>query len=310
MHFASRRFFSTSLSSLSFVSFRNLVSPSIPIKTRESSRLRDACQNTGFFYLTDWNALFPNNFSTILFRQSAGFFDQPLAHKNQFRMTERSPGRGYQGFGINITQGRPDFHESVDFMREEFFSCSDQVHQKDLIFTGKNAKPPQMWPFPFQDYVTIMQKIGMVLMESLLPATFLKTDAFSQSWWGLRVISYPIGNGLGCGEHCDYGFLTLVLQDSRVPDVCLEVKDKNGIWIPATAMANTLVVNIGDMLQFCSNGMYKSTPHRVQSPRTHRRLSIPFFFEPNYDTTITNHKGESLQYSHHLKSKIETNYSA
>ena len=174
---------------------------------RESSRLRDACQNTGFFYLTDWNALFPNNFSTILFRQSAGFFDQPLAHKNQFRMTERSPGRGYQGFGINITQGRPDFHESVDFMREEFFSCSDQVHQKDLIFTGKNAKPPQMWPFPFQDYVTIMQKIGMVLMESLLPATFLKTDAFSQSWWGLRVISYPIGNGLGCGEHCDYGFL-------------------------------------------------------------------------------------------------------
>ena len=45
------------------------------------------------------------------------------------------------------------------------------------------------------------------------------------------------------------------------------------------------VLNIGDMMRIWTNGLYRSTPHRVlrPAPGCGRRLSIPFFFEPNYD---------------------------
>jgi len=35
-----------------------------------------------------------------------------------------------------------------------------------------------------------------------------------------------------------------------------------------------------------TNGLYKATPHRVLNVTGKARYSIPFFFEPNYDTLV------------------------
>ena len=58
-----------------------------------------------------------------------------------------------------------------------------------------------------------------------------------------------------------------------------------------TAPAGTFVCNIGDLMQRWTNDRWISTMHRVVNPpreaaRGNRRLSIPFFFQPNYDAII------------------------
>jgi isopenicillin N synthase-like dioxygenase len=83
----------------------------------------------------------------------------------------------------------------------------------------------------------------------------------------------------GVGEHTDYGFLTILLQDSQEG---LEIQNIHGEWIAAPSIEGTLVVNIGDMLEICTGGFYRSTPHRVRNRTGKSRLSFPFFYDPGF----------------------------
>ena len=53
-------------------------------------------------------------------------------------------------------------------------------------------------------------------------------------------------------------------------------------WIPAPPVPGSFVCNIGDMLDRMTQGLYRSTPHRVRNPAPRDRLSFPFFFDPNF----------------------------
>jgi isopenicillin N synthase-like dioxygenase len=65
---------------------------------------------------------------------------------------------------------------------------------------------------------------------------------------------------------------------------------KQGEWVPFTSDADTIVVNIGDMLQRLTNHVYPSTTHRVVNPPGEAarkpRYSVPFFLHPNPDYLI------------------------
>eukprot|EP01084_Bolivina_argentea_P067866 123533_1 len=102
----------------------------------------------------------------------------------------------------------------------------------------------------------------------------------------------------------ELGCLTLINCDNTMD--CLEIKDVNNTY--GKVNVNTLdddcfVVNLGDMLNLWTGGLYQSTQHRVLQPSTKNicketvqfnkennsdigRLSIPFFYEPNWDTII------------------------
>ncbi len=54
----------------------------------------------------------------------------------------------------------------------------------------------------------------------------------------------------------------------------------------ARPLADTIVVNIGDLTQRWTNDRYRSTTHRVLNPAAHARYSMGYFFGPNYDTPI------------------------
>lgn len=42
------------------------------------------------------------------------------------------------------------------------------------------------------------------------------------------------------------------------------MKTVNNEWVDIVPIPGTFVVNIGDMLQKMTKGLYKSTPHRVE----------------------------------------------
>ena len=95
----------------------------------------------------------------------------------------------------------------------------------------------------------------------------------------------PTGS-LRAAPHEDINFITL-LCEATAPG--LEVLTQDGDWLPIQAGADELVVDTGDMLQNLTNGLFKSTTHRVvNSDHSHaRRLSMPFFVHPRPEVDLT-----------------------
>jgi isopenicillin N synthase-like dioxygenase len=88
-------------------------------------------------------------------------------------------------------------------------------------------------------------------------------------------------------EHGDINLITLLMGASADG---LQVLRHDGKWIPITALPNQLVVNVGDMLERLTNGVLKSTIHRVVNPAREQmntpRYSIPFFMHPRSEMSL------------------------
>ena len=159
---------------------------------------------------------------------------------------------------------------------------------------------PNQWPNHDDEFRTTLNAyydavmaVAMRLLEcishAILPGSDLFSEMFETPLTNLVLAHYPILEGapdhavLGCGEHTDYGLITLLLHDG-VPG--LQVQARNGDWLDAESAQDDLIVNIGDMLEFMTGGRYVSNKHRVMVMRTSPRLSIPFFVQPDYDAII------------------------
>ena len=66
-------------------------------------------------------------------------------------------------------------------------------------------------------------------------------------------------------------------------DKGLEVQTVDNKWINVDPIPNTFIINIGDILEKMTKGLYKSTPHRVRNLEDRHRYSIPYFYDPCWD---------------------------
>lgn len=88
---------------------------------------------------------------------------------------------------------------------------------------------------------------------------------------------------IGLGAHTDYECFTLLLSSSTSG---LEILSPENEWVEAPAVDGALIVNVADFLMRWTNGVYKSTVHRVVNRTTRERYSVPFFFSVNYDQLV------------------------
>lgn len=87
----------------------------------------------------------------------------------------------------------------------------------------------------------------------------------------------------GIGEHSDFGLLTILSQNAAG----LQVFSPSCEWVDVPAIPDSFVVNVGDILDRLTSGLYISPLHRVLPPSpTFERLSIPFFFDPAWTAEI------------------------
>ncbi|KAI8065440.1 hypothetical protein BC940DRAFT_304092 [Gongronella butleri] len=108
-----------------------------------------------------------------------------------------------------------------------------------------------------------------------------------------RLLKYPRGGQdaykeiVRAGSHSDYGTITLLFQK----DVGgLEVHAFDREWISAPLIEGAILVNIGDLMEFWTGGLFKSTKHRVTFLPEHAtkdRYSVAYFFQPERDVPIT-----------------------
>lgn len=291
--------------------------------------LYSACKDVGFFYLTDHGI--PQAFLDSIITQSRQFFLEASAdEKAEIRRLGVEEGgdgaRGYQVVGENVTKGARDWHEGVDFYREW-----DGDAQKSGFLRGPNLWPhhPPELRKTLEDYVHKCQEVGTRLVKAMgeaLGEGDVFVDATRNSFWVMRMIGYPPlassdaekSGGVSCGEHTDYGCITLLLADPT-PDA-LQVQSYDGeSWINANPIPGAFVVNIGDMIERWTNGEWKSTKHRVIHRADNYRVSVPFFFEPDFDAVVEplpkclertggNAEYERVVYGEHLVGKASSNF--
>ena len=222
------------------------------------------------------------------------FFALPEETKRKYHVPGIGGARGYTPFMVETAKDSryPDLKEFWHVGRE---IARDSQYAADM--------PPNQWPDEVPGFretayrlYTTLDALGSQVLSALalhigLPESWFadKTD-FGNSI--LRPIHYPpitspdIPN-VRAGAHEDINLITLLVGASAAG---LEVLSRKGEWVPFTAEADTIVVNIGDMLQRLTNHVYPSTTHRVTNPPGEQarqpRYSTPFFLHPNPDFLI------------------------
>ncbi len=222
------------------------------------------------------------------------FFALPEETKKKYHVPGGGGARGYTPFGVETAK------DSKHFDLKEFWHIGREIPDDSRY---RDVMPPNLWPEEvpeFREYgYGLYQKLdalGSRVLAALalhigLPENYFadKTN-FGNSI--LRPIHYPpitaddIPN-VRAGAHGDINLITLLVGASAAG---LEVRSHEGEWVPFTADEDTIVVNIGDMLQRLTNHVYPSTIHRVVNPpgelARQPRYSVPFFLHPNPDFLI------------------------
>ncbi|KAJ3899847.1 hypothetical protein F5879DRAFT_1004957 [Lentinula edodes] len=282
---------------------------SLAEKKETANEIVSAFKNSGFIYVS--NHGIPEDTVSNVFLKSAEFFKLPESVKAQLAWEDPRSNRGYVQIGRErVTQSAnaaeisalrekaPDFKETMEIGRDWDSEWKNQW-PKESDVPGFNKTMLNFFQTCHNLHVEMMQSVALGLD--------LSQDFFDrkidQQCHNLRLLSYPPikrafldGDGQArAGAHSDYGTLTLLFQDSAQVGG-LEVMDpQSGVFVPATPIPGTIVINVGDLLARWSNDVLRSTLHRVVAPAkmisstetiTPARQSIAFFSNPNFDTLI------------------------
>lgn len=167
---------------------------------------------------------------------------------------------------------------------------------------------PNQWPAALPELRTAVLEwqsrlaaVAHRLLQELLasigaPADFFDAAFADRPHLHTKLIRYPgsapTGTDQGVGAHKDYGFLTLLLQDSVGG---LQVV-RDGAYLDVPPMPGAFVVNLGELLEIATEGYLTATDHRVVSPQgAVERYSVPFFYNPRLDAVIETVPGEYLR---------------
>jgi isopenicillin N synthase-like dioxygenase len=163
--------------------------------------------------------------------------------------------------------------------------------------------PANVWPSEIPEFREVayglyqaLDHLGAKVLGALALHIDLPVDWFDDKIGSGNSILRPLHNPPNntpevpnerAGAHDDINHITLLVGASAEGQ---EVLSRQGEWVPFTADADTIVVNIGDMLQRLTNHVYPSTTHRVVNPKGDKarqpRYSTPFFLHPNPDFLI------------------------
>ncbi|GIX36554.1 MAG: oxidoreductase [Lysobacteraceae bacterium] len=228
------------------------------------------------------------------YRAFKAFFDLPEEVKMRYHLPGTGGARGYTPFGIETAKDAqyPDL--------KEFWHVGRELPQGSKYAA---EMPPNLWPEEvpgFREAALALYRALDALGSRVLSALALHLG-LAADWFAdktdcgnsiLRPIHYPpittpdIPN-VRAGAHEDINLITLLVGASSAG---LEVLSRKGEWVPFTAEGDTIVVNIGDMLQRLTNHVFPSTTHRVVNPpgeaARQPRYSTPFFLHPNPDFVI------------------------
>jgi len=261
-----------------------------------ASEIGAACRDVGFFYIK--NHGIDQRLIDETFIQAKRFFTLPAQTKSEIAIEKSPHHRGYFAIGgENLDPAKQrhdgDYKEGIKIGRDLPSDHPLVIAQTPLH--GPNQWPKDLpgWQDSMQTYYDTCQQLGLQLMHAFALALELPENFFDEflqyPMATLGPLHYPPKpnnrheSQLGAGAHTDFGCLTILAQDNTGG---LQVKNSAGMWIDAPPIDGTFVVNIGDMMARWTNDLFASTMHRVISHPNKHRYSIPFFYDPEFDTPV------------------------
>jgi len=226
--------------------------------------------------------------------KSREFFALPEEVKRQYHIAGQGGARGYTPFGIETAKG----YTAHDL--KEFWHVGRDLPEGHPF---RGHMPDNVWPQEvesfkdtFQELYATFDRTGLKILKAI--ARYLKidedyfVDTVRDGNSVMRLLHYPPiqgepGSHVRAGAHEDINTITLLLG---AEEGGLELLTRDGRWLPVSPKPGELVVNIGDMLQRLTNGMLRSTSHRVVNPPRERwskpRYSMPYFLHFRSDFLI------------------------
>ena len=224
--------------------------------------------------------------------KSRAFFALPEDVKMQYHLKGQGGARGYTPFGIERAKDA-----QVHDLKEFWHVGRSLPHGHPL----ESMMQPNVWPHEvigfretFETLYAAFEQTGLRILSAIalhldLPEHFFDPTVEDGNSV-MRLLHYPpvpheAEGRIRAAAHEDINTITLLLG---AEEAGLELKTKDGRWIPVVSRPGELVINIGDMLQRLTNGVLRSTSHRVVNPApdraSHARYSMPFFlhFRPDF----------------------------
>mmetsp|Transcript_8405 Transcript_8405/g.19617 ORF Transcript_8405/g.19617 Transcript_8405/m.19617 type:complete len:317 (+) Transcript_8405:30-980(+) len=257
--------------------------------------VRRACSEQGFFYLVGHGV--SSEVRERLYTDMVRLFALPREDKLALHCLSNPHNRGWTAMG---EEKLDPAKQTCGDTKEGYYIGSEIPAGHPLAevpLHGPNVWPAlPNWRAAMEEYSAEMERIGRSLLRLIALSLNLNADFFDADFTNpmlfLRLLRYSEqrseldGEGRGtlaCGEHSDYGMLTLLSTDANPG---LQIKTKEGAWLDVPPRTDALVINLGDMLERWTNGVYRSTPHRVLNTHGKERFSAPFFFEPNFHARV------------------------
>lgn len=276
------------------IDFSPMLSSDPDIRRRIVPDLRRACVEVGFFYLRNHGV--PRAVTTRALAAMRGFFAQPEREKMKIHYLATPNHRGYVAEG-NIKADHElkggDMHEAVELAHD--LPADDPDYLRGMKFYGPNAWPevPADFRWAMGTYFDTQLEFGRTMLRAFALALdlpeFYFDPIYTKPMSRLRACYYPPQapdwdvRNIGIGAHKDYELFTTVWQ-SEQPG--LQVLGADGDWIEVTPIADTLVINLGDLMQRWTNDAFLSRPHRVVNLTREPRYSIVQFFGVDHDAAM------------------------
>ncbi|OMO96778.1 Oxoglutarate/iron-dependent dioxygenase [Corchorus olitorius] len=239
----------------------------------ETRKLDFACKEWGFFQIINHGVA-----EEVIHKMKAAmtaFFELSLEEKMKYSQT----GNDFQGYG-----------QVYVVSEEQKLDWSDMVFLMTLPPEIRNLK---YWPVTIpgfkedmENYSAEAQEVMEEICSNISVLMGMDRDGLKRfhgkTRQAIRLNYYPPCSKpdlvLGISPHSDSDLLTLLLQN-EIPGLQIKHKDE---WFPVNPIPNAFVVNIGDVIEVLSNGMYRSVEHRAITNENQARMSIATVLFP-YD---------------------------
>ncbi|KAI8138891.1 hypothetical protein BJV82DRAFT_280763 [Fennellomyces sp. T-0311] len=273
-----------------------------------AQKVLDACKTIGFFYIV--NHGLPKEQIDHSFELAKAFFDLPSDEKRKYLI--QADNHGYSEL----------YSETLDPENQRQGDHKEGFNFRNFV----NGKAHAPLPPVFEKEQAFVEGFSRIPEEEGGANWFADRHTYdSESGEILRYLKYPRGGASSYGEavragaHSDYGSITLLFQKD-VPG--LEVQASRTEWISAPLIQDSILVNVGDQMEFWTNGLFKSTLHRVTFLPEHAHLdrySLPFFVHPEDATLLSpipsrivpatgSKEKEIISAGEHLRRRLDATY--
>ncbi|XP_071710586.1 protein SRG1-like [Rutidosis leptorrhynchoides] len=244
----------------------------------ELNKLHMASKEWGFFQVI--NHGISESLLEDFKREVFKLFSLSMEEKKKLWQDEDNP----EGFGQLFVVSND---QKLDWSDMFYIATHPNNLKKSQVF----QKLPLSLREKLEAYCAEAKKLAVTILDHMGKALGMETremsELFEDGFQSMRMNYYPPCPEpelvVGISPHSDADALTILYQLTQTDG--LQIR-KDGKWVTVKPLPNALVVNVGDIMEIVSNGVYKSVLHRGMVNVDNERLSVATFYNNSAGTEV------------------------